>query len=128
MTNWCALVLLELGLAAFDADNNVIVSNRFTNPAQSLRSIKSGMIPKELEELIEALYDFNDISVNDSNLNELLRAAGLKTHMMTLQEQDEIQNQKQMLLIRYGFVSNERDAVQKIRNFAIEISSSMVKE
>jgi len=128
MTNWCALVLLELGLAAFDTDNNVIVSNRFTNPAQSFRSIKSGKIPKELEELIEALYDFNDISVNDSNLNDLLRAAGLKTHMMALQEQDEIQNQKQMLLIRCGFVSNERDAVQKLRNFALEISSSRVKE
>src|SRR6266581_4321549 len=84
MTNWCALVLLELGLAAFDEKNSVIVSNRFTNPAQSFRSIKSGRIPTELEELKEAISNFDDISVNDSNVNELLRAAGLKTHLTKL--------------------------------------------
>jgi len=128
MTNRCSLVLLELGLAAFDGNNNVIVSNRFTNPAQSFNSIKSGRIPTELEELFEALSDFGDISVNDSNVNDLLRSAGLKSSMMTVQEQDEIQNKKQMLLIRCGFVSNERDAVQMLRNFALEISSSRVKE
>ncbi len=128
MTNRCALVLLELGMAAFDADHNVIVSNRFNNPAQSFRSIKSGTIPRELEELTEALYNFDDISVNDSNLNDLLLAAGLKTHMMTVQEQDEIQNKKQMLLIRCGFALDERDAIRELRNFAIEISSSRVKE
>ena len=128
MTNRCALVLLELGVAAFDEKNSVIVSNRFTNPAQSFRSIKSGRIPTELEELKEAISNFDDISVNDSNVNELLRAAGLKTHMMTLTEQDEIQNKKQMLLIRCGFVRDERDAIHELRNFAIEISSSRVKE
>jgi nucleolar protein 56 len=128
MTNRCALVLLELGVAAFDADNNVIVSNRFTNPAQSFRSIKSGTIPTELKELTQALYNFDDISVNDSNLNDLLLAVGLKSHMMTVQEQDEIQDKKQMLLIRCRFARDERDAIRELRNFAIEISSSRVKE
>src|SRR5256712_5420129 len=128
MTNRRALVLLELGLAAFDEKNSVIVSNRFTNPVQSFRLIKSGRIPTELEELKEAISNFDDISVNDSNVNDLLRAAGLKSHMMTLQEQDEIQNKKQMLLIRCGFVRDERDAIHELRNFAIEVSSSRVKE
>ena len=97
MTNRCALVLLELGLAAFDEKNNIIVSNRFTNPAESFRSIKSGRIPAELEALIKALSNYDYISVNDSNVNDFLKAASLKSHMMTLQEQDEIQNKKQML-------------------------------
>jgi nucleolar protein 56 len=48
--------------------------------------------------------------------------------MMTVQEQDEIQNKKQMLLIRCGFALDERDAIRELRNFAIEISSSRVKE
>lgn len=128
MTNRCALVLLELGLAAFDEKNNIIVSNRFTNPAQSFRSIKSGSVPTELEALIKALSNFDYISVNDSNVNAFLRAASLESHMMTLQEQDEIQNKKQTLLLRCGFARDERDAIHELRKFAIEISSSKVKE
>ena len=128
MTNQCALLLLELGLAAFDENNNLIVSKRFTNPAQSFRSIKSGNTLMELEEIIEALSHFDYISVNDSNVNDVLRSAGLKSHMMTLQEQDDIQNRKQMLLIKCGFARDERDTIRELRNFAIEISSSRVKE
>lgn len=128
MTNQCALVLLELGLAAFDKDNNIVVSNRFAHPVQSFSSIKSGKIPTELEALIKALSNFDSISVNDSNVNDLLKAAGLKSHMMTLQEQDEIQNKKQLLLVRCGFARDERDVIRELRNFAIEISSSKIKE
>ena len=128
MTNRCALVLLELGIAAFDEKNNIIVSNRFTNPAQSFRSIKSGSVPTELEGLIKELSNFDYISVNDSDVNAFLRAANLKSHMMTVQEQDEIQNKKQMLLLRCGFARDEREAIRELRKFAIEISSSKVKE
>jgi len=128
MTNRCALVLLELGIAAFDEKNNIIVSNRFTNPAQSFRSIKSGSVPTELEGLIKELSNFDYISVNDSDVNAVLRAASLKSHMMTVQEQDEIQNKKQMLLLRCGFARDEREAIRELRKFAIEISSSKVKE
>ena len=48
--------------------------------------------------------------------------------MMTVQEQDEIQNEKQKLLLRCGFARDEREAIQELRKFAIEISSSKVKE
>lgn len=128
MTNRCALVLLELGIAAFDEKNNIIVSNRFTNPAQSFRSIKSGSVPTELEGVIKELSNFDYISVNDSDVNAFLRAASLESHMMTVQEQDEIQKKKQILLLRCGFARDEREAIRELRKFAIEISSSKVKE
>jgi len=121
-------VFLELGIAAFDDKNNIIASNRFTNPAQSFRSIKSGSVPTELEGLIKELSNFDYISVNDSDVNAFLRAASLNSHMMTVQEQDEIQNEKQKLLLRCGFARDEREAIQELRKFAIEISSSKVKE
>ncbi len=128
MTNRCALVLLELGIAAYDEGNNIIVSNRFTNPAQSFHSIKSGSVPTELEGLIKELSKFDHISVNDPDVNAFLRAANLKSHMMTVQEQDEIQNKKQMLLLRFGFVRDEREAMRELRKFALEVSSYKVKE
>jgi nucleolar protein 56 len=128
MTNRCALVLLELGIAAFDEKNNIILSSRFTNPAQSFRSIKSGSVPTELEGVIKELSNFDYISVNDSDVNAFLRAASLKSHMMTVQELDEIQNKKQILLLRCGFARDEREAIRELRKFAIEISSSKVKE
>jgi len=128
MTNGCSIVLLELGLAAFNENNDVIASKKFVNPVLSYSSIRSGRISTELQELIRTISGFDYVLVNDSNLNDLLNVSGLKSHMMTIEQQDEIQEKKQALLITHGFANDERDAVQQLRNFAIELSSSKVKE
>lgn len=128
MTNSCSLVLLELGLAAFNENNDVIASKKFVNPVLSFNSIRSGRTSAELEELVKSISDFDYVLVNDSNLNDLLNVSGVKSHMMTQEQQDEVQEKKQALLITHGFANDERDAIQQLRNFAIELSSSKVKE
>ena len=90
MTNSCSLVLLELGLAAFNENNDVIASKKFVNPVLSFNSIRSGRTSAELEELVKSISDFDYVLVNDSNLNDLLNVSGVKSHMMTQEEQDEV--------------------------------------
>jgi nucleolar protein 56 len=128
MTNICSVLLLETGLAAFDESNNLIASKKFDNPIQSYRLLKDGQRSAELDQLSEILHSFDLISVNDASIMLLLRKSGLNTHIMSDDEQRKIQNQKPALMVKSDLAKNEAEAVQKLRNFAIEFSSSRVKE
>ena len=55
MANNCSLFLLEVGLAAFDENNNLLISKKFDNAISSYHSLKSGENSDELKEIIENL-------------------------------------------------------------------------
>ena len=94
MTKTCSVLLFELGLAAFDEHNRLIVSKKFDNPIQSYRLLKSGENSLELKELIERIRSFDYISVNDANMAFVLQQSGLNSHVMPQEEQNKIQNTK----------------------------------
>lgn len=128
MTTNCSVLLLELGLAAFDENNHLITSKKFDNPIQSYRLLKSGENSIELKDLIERIRSFDYISVNDLNIAYLLQEAGLNAHVMTQEQQNEIQNTKPVYIMRSNLANNEINAMQALRDFAIELSSVRVKE
>ena len=128
MTNTCSVLLLELGLAAFDENNRLIVSKKFDNPIQSYRLLKSGENSLELKELIERIRSFDYISVNDANMAFVLQQSGLNSHVMSQEEQNNIQNTKPAYIVQSNLAMNEIEATQALRNFAIEFSSVRVKE
>jgi nucleolar protein 56 len=128
MTTNCSVLLLELGLAAFDENNHLITSRKFDNPIQSYRLLKSGENSIELKDLIERIRSFDYISVNDLNIAYLLQEAGLNAHVMTQEQQNEIQNTKPAYIMQSNLANNEINAMQALRNFAIELSSVRVKE
>src|SRR5690349_3960996 len=128
MTTNCSVLLLELGLAAFDENNHLITSRKFDNPIQSYRLLKSGENSIELKDLIERIRSFDYISVNDLNIAYLLQEAGLNAHVMTQEQQNEIQNTKPVYIMRSNLANNEINAMQALRDFAIELSSVRVKE
>ena len=128
MSNICSLVLLEIGLAVFDEDNNLIASKKFDNPIRSYRLLKEGERSAELDQLTEILHSFDLISVNDSGIMRLLRQSGLNSHIMSDNEQRKIQNEKPALMVKSQLAKNEAEAMQKLRNFAIEFSSIRVRE
>jgi nucleolar protein 56 len=128
MAKYCFVVLMELGLAAFDDNNNLINSVRFSNPVGSFRLAKSGSKLPEIMQLIDKLNSYDDILVNEPSLAFHLRQAGLNSHTMSQEKQDEIQNTKPLLIVSSKFADNETQAMQLLRNFAIELSSSKVKE
>src|SRR6188472_1095525 len=128
MTNNCSLFLLEVGLAAFDENNNLLVSKKFDNAISSYHSLKSGENSEELKEIIEKLRSFDDIAVNDQSVAFLLKRSGLNSHIMPQEQQDKIQNAKPTFIVDSQLANNEMEATQVLRDFAIKYSSSKVKE
>lgn len=128
MVKNCSVVLLELGLAAFDENNKLIASKKFDNPVQTYSRLKKGENSLELNEIIEKLRSFDYLSVNDANIVSLLQKSGLNSHVMPEEEQNNIQNSKPTYIVRSELANDEVDAMQALRNFAIQYSSIRVKE
>ncbi len=128
MANNCSLFLLEVGLAAFDENNNLLISKKFDNAISSYHSLKSGENSDELKEIIEKLRSFDDIAVNDQSVAFLLKRSGLNSHIMPQEQQDKIQNAKPTFIVDSQLANNEMEATQALRDFAIKYSSSKVKE
>jgi nucleolar protein 56 len=126
--NTCSVVLLELGMAAFDRGGSLVVSKRFDNAIRSYRLLKSGVNLDEIKWFIEKLRSFEPVSTNDASIVALLRQAGLNSQLMSEDQQQYIQNSKPTLIVKAGFANNEQDAMQALREFAINLSSSRVKE
>jgi nucleolar protein 56 len=126
--NSCTVVLMELGVAAFDLAGNLVASQKFADSLRSYRLLKSGAIPDEVKSFIEKLRSFPFASVNDASVVTALRQAGLNTSLMNEAQQQEIQSNKPDYLVKAGFAASPTDAMQALRDFAIELSSSRVKE
>jgi nucleolar protein 56 len=126
--NTCSVVLLELGMAAFDGGGSLVVSKKFDNAIRSYRLLKSGVNLDEIRWFIEKLRSFEPVSTNDASIVAVLRQAGLNSQLMSEDQQQYIQNSKPTLMVKAGFANNEQDAMQALREFAINLSSSRVKE
>lgn len=129
----CSVVLLELGVAAFDqaADpsaGSVVASKKFDSALRSYRLLKSGALPEEIRQFVEELRSFDNIAVNDASMATALRQAGLNAQAMPEERQQEIQSNKPDYIVRAGFAASPSEAMQALRDFAIELSSSRVKE
>src|SRR6185503_5969559 len=128
MANNCAVVLLELGVAAFDQDGNLVASKKFDNAIRSYRLLKSGATPEEIKPFIEKLGSFDSVSASDASVAAVLRQAGLTSQVMPEEQQQSIQSEKPDYIVKAGFAANTQEAMQALRDFAIELSSSRVKE
>ena len=128
MNNICSVLLLETGVAVFDDHDNLIFSKKFDNPIHSYRSLKGGERSPELDQLRQILQSFDFISVNDPSVMFLLRQSGLNSHVMPEDQQRKIRDEKPALMVKSRLATNEMEAMQKLRNFAIEFSSTRVKE
>jgi nucleolar protein 56 len=126
--NSCSVLLLELGIVAFDQAGSLIASKKFGNAIKSYRLLKSGVNIDEIREFIEKLRSFEPVSTNDASIVSVLRQAGLNSQLMPEGQQQDIQNSKPTLMVKADFADNEQDATQALREFAINLSSSRVKE
>jgi nucleolar protein 56 len=115
-------------MAAFDGGGSLVVSKKFDNAIRSYRLLKSGVNLDEIRWFIEKLRSFEPVSTNDASIVAVLRQAGLNSQLMSEDQQQYIQNSKPTLIVKAGFANNEQDAMQALREFAINLSSSRVKE
>jgi nucleolar protein 56 len=126
--NSCSIILLELGIAAFDQSGALVASKRFDNAIRSYRLLKSGATPEEIKPFIEKLRSFDSVSASDASVAAVLRQAGLDSQVMPEEQQQLIQSEKPDYIAKAGFAANTQEAMQALREFAIELSSSRVKE
>lgn len=128
INNNCSVVLLELGMAAFDPAGSLVVAKKFDDAIRSYRLLKSGVNLDEIRWFVEKLRSFEPVSTNDASIVSVLRQAGLNSQLMPEDQQQYIQNSKPTLIVKAGFADNEQDALQALREFAINLSSYRVKE
>jgi nucleolar protein 56 len=126
--NSCSVVLLELGVAAFDQAGSLVASKKFDNAIRSYRLLKSGATPEEIKQFIEKLRSFDPVTANDASVAAVLRQAGLNSQLMPEDQQQSIQGSKPDYIVKAGFAGNDHEAMQALREFAISLSSSRVKE
>jgi nucleolar protein 56 len=126
--NTCSVLLLELGMVAFEPGGSPITSKKFDDAIRSYRLIKSGVTPDEIRWFIEKLRSFEQVLTNDASIVAILQQAGLNSQLMSEDQQQGIQNNKPSFIVKAGFANNEQEAMQALREFAINLSSSRVKE
>ena len=121
-----SVILSELGVAVFD-DNKCVKSIPFADPARQyieIKKEKSGI--NELEQFLTTLS--TSIVVNDSTLMKILRKKSIEVDLMEEKKIQTIQSSKLRVLVDSGFAKDEGDARGKLRDFAIQLSSSKVTE
>jgi nucleolar protein 56 len=124
----CSVILCELGIILLDENENVSGSTKFTNTIESYRSIKNGGRFTGLGQIIGKIGNYSDVRSNDQSLNFVLQQNGISSTLMSDDELRILLLQKESILENAGFVSNKTQAQRELRKFAIDLSSSKIKE
>lgn len=122
-----SVILTELGIAVFD-NNKCVKSIMFRNPAKEYIELKKEKA--EIDELERFLSGSaaSGVSVNDPGLLKLLKKKSIEAELMEENKIETIQSSKIRVLIDSGFASSEAEAREKLREFAMQLSSSKVTE
>jgi nucleolar protein 56 len=119
-------MLTELGIVVFE-EQKFVRSFPFSVPAEDYVFAKKGK--SRLSELVRFLQEEGfDVLVNDVGLQDLLKKKSIESQMMSQAKLEDIQLTKPQILVDAGFANNYDDAIQKLREFAIQLSSSKVTE
>jgi nucleolar protein 56 len=124
----CSVILCELGIILLDESENVSGSTKFTNPIESYSLIKNGGRFTGLGQIIGKIGNYSDVRSNDQNLNFVLQQNGITSTMMSDDDLRALLLQKDSILEKAGFVTNTTQAQRELRRFAIDLSSSKIKE
>jgi nucleolar protein 56 len=120
------VVLTELGTVVLDA-GKVVKAFAFDQPAADFVKAKSGQYNHD--PLISYLSGINaGFLLNDDTFLKVLKKESLDVHHMDEKQMEEIQARKPQLLVDAGFAKNESDAMAKLRDFALQLSSARVTE
>ena len=121
-----SVILTELGISVFK-DKEVEKSFSFSNPVKDYLSVKNK--EAKLNELVNFLTSLHrGFVVSDESLLAILKKNSIDSQMMEPDEIEETQSTKPKIIVDSGFASNPQDALGKLRDFALGLSSSKVTE
>ena len=120
------MILTELGVSVFKEDK-LEKAFRFNNSVRDYLEIKNK--EAKLNELINFLGSIQrGVTVSDESLLAILKKNSIDAQLMDVDELDKVQASKPEIIVESGFASNPQDALGKLREFALGISSSKVTE
>ncbi|MEM3089615.1 MAG: ribonucleotide-diphosphate reductase subunit beta [Candidatus Nitrosotenuis sp.] len=120
------VILTELGIA-ISQDGKHVRSFPFSQPASDFVAVKNAQY--NLRDIIEFLSKAQSpLMVNDEALLKALKKESLDVQMMEQKQIEQIQATKPQILIDAEFAKNQQDAMTKLRDFALQLSSARVTE
>lgn len=122
------LVLSELGLAAFGEDDEPISSIKFNDPVSAFRLIRRSEAPEELLVFINRLDGFGTLLVNDLAIKSILERRGIRSDVMSNELLSRYQANRPEMLVKANLADSIYDAITRLREFAILLSSDTVKQ
>jgi len=118
-------ILTELGIVVFD-NQKCVKTFPFENPAEDYVLVKKGQA--KLIGLGKFLANNELVIVNDHGLLDILKKKSMDVQLMSNEQTDTIQSSKPKILVDSGFVKDENEAMEKLREFAMQLSSSKITE
>ena len=118
-------VLTELGIVVFD-NQKCVKTFPFENPAEDYVLVKKGQA--KLTGLGKFLANNELVIVNDHGLLDILKKKSVDVQLMSSEQTDTIQSSKPKILVDSGFAKDENEAMEKLREFAMQLSSSKITE
>ena len=118
-------ILTELGIVVFD-DQKCVKTFHFKNPAEEYILVKKGQA--KLTEIGKFLTNDVLVIVNDHGMLDILKKKSVDVQLMSNQQIDAIQSSKPKILVDSGFAKDENEAMEKLREFAMQLSSSKITE
>jgi len=120
------VVLFELGICILE-DTNLIYVKKFENPELEYSSILQGE-NNGIGDLIPKLRDYDQIRVNSKSLVEILQSENIDVKLMSDSRQNEINQNKLDLIVKFGLAENKEELSAILQRFAINLSSMKVKK
>ena len=120
------VILTELGIVVYDGDK-FLKSFPFKEPAGDYLAVKNG--EARISELVKHLSSLDTgVIVNDVALHDILKKKSIDGQLMTEDENEKIQSTKPQILVDSGLAKDQKEVMTKLRDFALQLSSSKVTE
>ncbi|EGG41397.1 Nop56p-like protein implicated in ribosomal biogenesis [Candidatus Nitrosarchaeum limnium SFB1] len=121
-----SVILTELGIVVFK-DEKLEKTFPFKDSVREYVSVKKK--ESKLKELVDYLSPLQrGITVSDESVMTLLKKNSIDAQMMEEKELESIQSSKPQIIVDAGFAQSIPDALTKLREFAMGLSSSKVTE
>ncbi len=121
-----SVILTELGISVFQ-DDMLVKAFRFTDPIKEYLDIKAKKA--KLENVVAFLAAGSSGSaVSDESLLSILKQNSIDSHIMEAFEIERIQQNKPQIIVNSEFANSEYEALGRLRDFAIELSSATVTQ
>ena len=120
------IILTELGVVIYE-NKRFLKAFPFNDPVADYTAVRNDCsIPEKVRIYLSGMD--SGAATNDRSLLGALERIPIDVHMISNERNEEIQSSKPEILIEAGLARNQDDAMNKLRDFALNLSSSRVTE